>query len=162
MRAQQPGLAVGLEVDARDEPVAEQERQHVVAVDALGLRDVDLELEAEAEQALDAAALPQQVVERAEQRAGVDAARDAGVAVQVGGHVPALDLDREQLARLHQLGDARADRVGGEPEVVAQLGQRGDARARARRSPTSSRCASSSLGVGASSTACGSTRSGRS
>src|SRR3954447_16586560 len=82
--AEEPGGAVGLEVDAGDERVAEQERQHVVAVDALGLGHVDLEPEADAEQALDAAALPQQVVEGAEQRARLDAARDARVAVQVG------------------------------------------------------------------------------
>ena len=47
--------------------------------------------------------------------------------MQPGRHVPALDLDRMQLARLDQLGHAWPDRVGGQPEVVAQLGQRGHA-----------------------------------
>ena len=60
-----PALAVGLEVHARDQPVAEQERQHVVAVHALGRGHVDLDPVAEAEQPLDARALPHQRVERA-------------------------------------------------------------------------------------------------
>ena len=41
---EQPSLGpVGLQVDPGDVAVAEQERQHVVAVDPLGLRDVDLD-----------------------------------------------------------------------------------------------------------------------
>src|SRR3712207_7483544 len=48
--AQRGCRAVALEVDARDEPVAEEEREDVVAVDALGRRDVDLDAVAEAEE----------------------------------------------------------------------------------------------------------------
>jgi hypothetical protein len=81
--------------------------------------------------------------------------------VQPGGHGPALDLDRVQHARLLQLGHARADRVGGQAEVVAQLGQRGHAE-RARGDRDELALGVRSLGVGAASTARGSTRSGRS
>ena len=79
------GLAVGLEVDPADDPVAEQERQHVVAELPLGLGDVDLDPVVEVEDVLGALALPHHRVERAEQRPGVDLARQRGVAVQPGG-----------------------------------------------------------------------------
>ncbi len=52
LHAQHARLAVGLQVHARHQPVAEQERQHVVAVHALGRGHVDLEPVAEAEQVL--------------------------------------------------------------------------------------------------------------
>src|SRR5215468_2595598 len=48
--AKHAGRAIRLEIDPRDEGVAEQEREHVVAVHALVLRRVELESEAHAEQ----------------------------------------------------------------------------------------------------------------
>ncbi len=65
---QHAGLPVGLEVDPGDEPVTEQERQHVVAVHPLRRRDVDLDPVVEVEEPLGAAPLPDQRVERADQR----------------------------------------------------------------------------------------------
>ena len=89
--AQHAGRAVGLDVDARDDGVAEQEGQDVVAVLPLFGRRVDLDAVAEIEQALGARALEDQRVERGEQGAGVDPARQAGVPVQIGRLLPALD-----------------------------------------------------------------------
>ena len=99
MDAQDACRAVGLEVDARDDPVAEQEGQDVVAILALFGRRVDLDAVAETEQAFGAGAFEHQRIERRQQRAGVDLARDAGRGVEVGLLVPALDADGNQFAR---------------------------------------------------------------
>ena len=74
-----------------DDPVAEQERQHVVAVLPLVGGDVDLDPVVEAEEGLGAGPLPHDRVERAEQRSRVDPARQSRVAMQVRRPVPALD-----------------------------------------------------------------------
>ena len=58
---------VGLQVGATEEAVAGQERQHVVAVDALVLALVDLDHVAEAEHALEERPVPDEVVERADE-----------------------------------------------------------------------------------------------
>jgi hypothetical protein len=58
------GGAIGLEIDARDQRLVEQERQHVVAMAAIGGRRVDLDPVREAEHALGALATPHQRVER--------------------------------------------------------------------------------------------------
>ena len=83
--------AVGLEIDARHQPVAQQERQHVVAVLALGDRRVDLDAIEEVEDALGAVALPDQRVERRQQGARLDLARLARGGIEIGRLVPALD-----------------------------------------------------------------------
>ncbi len=101
---QHPGRAVGLDVDPADQRVAEQERQHVVAVDPLRRRQVDLDLVAEAEQPLGPGPLPHHRVERREQRPGADPARQPRVGPQPGRVGPALHPHRQQLAGLDQLG----------------------------------------------------------
>ena len=59
LHPQHAGPAVGLEVDPGDEPVAEQERQHVVAVHCrFGLGDVDLDAVVEVEELLGAGRAP--------------------------------------------------------------------------------------------------------
>src|SRR5262249_4392059 len=58
LHAQRAGGAIGFEIDARDELIAEQERQHVVTVYALLLRRVDLEPELHPEHPLGALAHP--------------------------------------------------------------------------------------------------------
>ena len=120
---QRAGLPVGLEVDPRDQPVAEQERQHVVAVHPLLGRDVDLDPVVEAEEVLGPPPEPDQRVERHEQGAGVDP-RAAGGRRGAGSRaaVPPLDLDGEQLAGVDQRGDRGLRVVRTEPEVVAQAG----------------------------------------
>ena len=60
---QDAGLAVGLEVDPGSQLAVEQEREDVVAVDALGLGDVDLDAVAEAPDALRARSFPDERVE---------------------------------------------------------------------------------------------------
>ena len=76
---------VGLQVDARDQPVAEQERQHVVAVHALGLRHVDLEPVARSRRAASPGRAPRAASRTAEQRRraapGAGSARAAQVSL---------------------------------------------------------------------------------
>ena len=104
--------AVGLEVGAADEPVAGEQRQHVVAVRALVLALVDLDHVAEAEEPLEEWAVPEQVVEGAEEhgrrrgavelRLGVDVERRA---VVVGVH-----LAQEALVRRARRRDGEGGR----------------------------------------------------
>ena len=138
-------LAVAPEVDARHQTVAQQERQHVVAVGPLVGRRVDLDPVAEAEQPLGARALPDQRVERRQQGARLDPARQPGRRVELGGLRPALHRDRQQLAGLDQLGQPRRHVGGVQPEVVAQVAGGRDAqgaggeRAAARAAPPRAR-----------------------
>ena len=74
---QPPGRAVGLEVDAGDDAIAEEERQAVIAELALLGRRVDLDAVAEVEQALGARALPDDRIERRQERPRLDAAGQA-------------------------------------------------------------------------------------
>ena len=116
-----PAGRSALQVDARDDAVAEQEGQDVVAVLALFGRRVDLDAVAEIEQALGARALEDQRVERREQRAGVDAARHPGIAVQVGRVASSPRRDREQLAFLDQFLQPALHVGGRQAKIVAQI-----------------------------------------
>ena len=58
------GLAVEARLDPTDDPVADEDRQHVVAVLPLRLRDEHLQPVAEPEQRLGAVAIVDQPVER--------------------------------------------------------------------------------------------------
>ena len=69
---------VGLQVGAADEAVADEQRQHVVAVDPLVLALVDLDQVVEAEEPPQERPVPHQVVERAEEH------RRGGRAVELG------------------------------------------------------------------------------
>ena len=134
--------AVGLEVDAGDDPVAEQERQHVVAVRALGGRRVDLDPVAEAEQPFGARRGTRPAGRTGASRARASIApRDARLVPEIGRSPPALDGDRQQLLLLDQLGDPELRIRGGEAEIVAQVGRRGDAESPAPR------CAELALGL---------------
>src|SRR5207248_2163315 len=73
-RPPHPGGPVGLEVDPGHQSVAEQERQHVVPVDALRRRRVDLDPVAEFEKPLGPFPPPDHRVERAQQGARADPA----------------------------------------------------------------------------------------
>ncbi len=84
-------LAVGLEVDPADDLVAEQERQHVVAVHPLVRGRVDLDAVVEVEQLLAALAQPHDRVEGAQEGSRLHLARPARVAVEVRRTVPPLD-----------------------------------------------------------------------
>ena len=119
--------AVGLEVDPRHQPVAQQEGQHVVAVRALGDGRVDADAVEEIEDSMGAVALPDQGIERRQQGARLDLARLARGGMEVGRPVPALDLDRYKIAGLDQLGEPRLGVGDAEAEVVAQVEFGGDA-----------------------------------
>ena len=62
--AQESLLAIGLEAETRRQPVALEEGQHIITVDALLLRRIDLDPVAEVEQAFGARAFPNQRIER--------------------------------------------------------------------------------------------------
>ena len=89
------------------EPVAEQERQHVVAVHPLGRGRVDLDAVPEPEEPLGPVAEPDQRVERREQgaRARPAAAPRRPRCTNAGCFHPST-LRREQQALVHELGDA--------------------------------------------------------
>ena len=131
---QYPGRPVGLEVHPGHQPVAEQERQHVIPVHPLLRRRVDLDPVAEVEQPLGPVPAPHQRVERTDQRGGPDPPGQPGRMVQVCRLAPAGHLDREQLAGVHQIADGGPRPGDREPEVVAQVRLGGHAE-RAGRDP---------------------------
>ena len=118
---QGPGPPVGLEVDAGDQLAVEQEREHVVAVLPLRLGHVDLDAVAEPEDPLGAGPLPDQRVERAEQRPPGHPPRHRRARSPVGRVPPAAHVDPLQLAGLDQLGDRPPAVLGTQPVVVAQV-----------------------------------------
>ena len=97
-----------------DEPVAQQEGQHVVAVHPLGRRRVDLQPVAEAEDPLDPRPLPDQRVE------GLSSARariqrgPAGRRVQPGRPAPAVDRRRAAARRRRPARRSRCARRPGD------------------------------------------------
>ena len=104
---------------------ARQQRQDVVAVLPLRLGHVDLDAVVEAEDALDAVALPQQVVERREQRRPMRGHVERpvqGGRRGVGRLGPALDVHLHDLAVSQQPGQRGLDLVDRlEAEVVGHL-----------------------------------------
>ena len=125
--AQHALLAVGLEIDAGDEGLVQQEGQDIITVGPLRRGRVDLDPVAEAEQALRAVAQPDQRVEGGEQGLARDPARAARLGVKEGGLAPAFDRDREEGAFLDQRGDRRPRLLHAQPEIVAQVRGGGDA-----------------------------------
>ena len=121
-----PGRAIRLQVHPGDQAVAEQEGQHVVAVQPLVRRRVDLDPVAHAEQALGPRTVPDQRVERRQQRSRADPPRVPGCRIKVGRLAPSLDAHGGDLARLHQLGDAGLGVIRREAKVVPQIARRRD------------------------------------
>ena len=120
--------AIGLEVDPADELVAEQERQHVVAVDPLRRRRVDLDAVVEAEQRRRPLAAPDDRVERRQQRPRRDPPRLAGVVREVGLRWPSPSTcTATRSTLLLQLGDERLARRVGLAVVVGEVLERGHA-----------------------------------
>ena len=109
---QYPRLAVGLQIDTRNKPLIEQEWQHVIPIDALRLRRVDLDPVVEVEEPLGARPEEDQRVKRREQRARLQRARAACLVPEVGGASQPAHLHREQLARRHKLGNPRGEVAG--------------------------------------------------
>ena len=93
-------LAVEARFGAADEPVADEQRQHVVAVLALRLRDVHLEPVAEAPQRLGPRAVVDQAVEGREQRRPVRHRLVAHVRVREPLALLEANAERAETARL--------------------------------------------------------------
>src|SRR5512146_2285790 len=85
--------AVGLQVGPADEAVADEERQHVVAVHALVLAFVDLDQVVEAEEAADERTVPHQVVEGGEEDGRGRRAVELGPGRDVDGSAAVVDLE---------------------------------------------------------------------
>jgi hypothetical protein len=116
------GGAVGLEVHPRDEVLAEEEGQNVVAEPPPVPGDVDLHAVAEAEEPLRARALEHERIERREERPRADTPqRRPGLARQVRLVRPALDARRAQAAVLDEAADERPRRRLVEAVVVGQV-----------------------------------------
>ncbi len=100
--------AMRLRVEPPDQPAATQDRQHVVTPDALGRRHVDLDPIVEVEHRGHAFAVPDDGIERRQQRrvrrAQASARSGEAFVVMLGMHVacvlPAVDGDAQQLAAL--------------------------------------------------------------
>ena len=95
-------LAVGFQVEPGDELVAKQEGKDVVAVLALVDRRVNLDPVVEVEEPHCPGALPDEWIERRQQRPRGNAARAAGVAVEIREMGPARNFDRLENVRLDQ------------------------------------------------------------
>ncbi len=154
--------AVGLEVDARDEPVTEKEGVDVVAVASLRLGDVDLDAVMQAVQTVRPVAFEDQRVEGAHECPRVDVPRHPRLVPDPPRPGPALDLDGPHLARGQpwsrwRPGRARSASGSSRPGSVRRTLPRARAARRARCS-----CAIGSSGVGVATTRRGSTLSGMS
>src|SRR5262249_22438096 len=114
-------LAVGFEVDARDQAVAEQERHDVVTVRALVLGRVEREPVMEIEQAVGPRTHPNQRVERRQQRTRFNAARYIDVAMQVGLLFPTFDAYWTKRSSIDKLSKARLGRCDRQAEIIAQI-----------------------------------------
>ena len=119
--------AVGLEVGAADDPVAGEQRQHVVAVRALVLALVDLDHVVEAEEPLEQRPVPEQVVEGAEEdgRRGLAVELGLGVDVERWAAVVGVHLAQETLVDERKDVVVEACTPALEPPVLAdrRLGQ---------------------------------------
>ena len=110
--------AVRLEVDPGDQGVAVKEGQHVVTVDPLAGRDVDLEAVVEVEQRQSPVPLPDQGVEGAQQRLHMQLARDAGVLVQICRTLPTVDVHRDEISGRHKSRQCGAHLLGLKPNTT--------------------------------------------
>ncbi len=110
---------VGLQVEAGDDTVAEEEWQAVIAKFPLLGRRVDLDPVVEIEQALGARALPYEGIEGRDERPRLDSARDPRLGIEVERFLSALDRDGPQGTLLDEFGKARAGIRDAEAEIVA-------------------------------------------
>lgn len=94
-RPQDPSPPVGDYIDAPDETIANEEREHVVPVPTLRGGDVDLERVTEAEEAFGLDPVPDHVVERAQQ--------------YLGGHSPPAGTEGRGIRETHVIANANPD-----------------------------------------------------
>ena len=122
-----PAWRSALRSSRADEPVAEQEGKDVIAVLALVGRRVNLDPVVEVKEPQCAGSLPDERIERRQQRPRRNAARPARVTVKVGEPRPARNLDRLEHARLEERLDRLSRIVRAKTKIVAQVPLRGDA-----------------------------------
>src|SRR5262249_28950820 len=129
--------AVGLQVGAADETVAEEEGQHVVAEDPLRLAFVHLDQVVEAEEAAKEGAVPDEVVERAEEHGRARVAVELGLCRDDDLRAAVVQLDARDEAVADERVDVRASlaRAAAEAAVLrdSRLRQRSAALDRAER-----------------------------
>ena len=94
-----------------------------------GRRRIDLDAVPEAEQSQGSLPIPDERVERAQQRLRLHRPRAPRCRPQVAGCAPAADGDRDEVARLYQLGDPQLRLRPGQPEVIPEVGLRRHPRA---------------------------------
>ena len=133
-------LTVGLQIDSGDQRLVEQKRQHVVAMHPRGRRRIDLDAVPEAEQSQGSLPIPDERVERAQQRLRLHRPWAPRCRPQVAGCAPAVDGDRDEITRLHQLSDPQLRLRPGQPEVIPEIGL--------RRHPEGPRCHQHELTLG--------------
>ena len=121
MHRQLPCRPFGAQINPRGDPLVVQKRQHVIAVNPLGLRCVDFQAIAEIEQALSAAALPDQRIERRQQRTGNDLARHFGLRQAIGDLPPVGDFTHLQLTSFNQLSQTRPSIRRAQAKVITQV-----------------------------------------
>ena len=121
MDEQPSRLTVGLQVEPGHEQVAEQEGKDVIAVLALVRRRVNLDPVVEVEEPQRAGSLPDERIERRQQRPRRDATRPAGVTMKIGEPRPARNLDRLENARLDERLDCKPCIVRAKTKIVAQV-----------------------------------------
>ena len=119
-------LPIGFEVSTSCEPVSKQERQDVIAVNALGRRRVDFDPVVEAEQSFRSRPLPDERIERCHKGTGVNAAGAARLAMAVGNLLPALDTGRQEDLLLDKLVERGPEGLGLEAKIITQIDGGGD------------------------------------
>src|SRR5262249_59445690 len=98
--------AVGFEINASDQTLAEQKRQHVIAPAALLLRREYLDAVIDPKEPRSACTIPDYRVERRQQRRGFDSSGDARIRVKISRLTPSFDPRLAQFSRPDQFGDA--------------------------------------------------------
>src|SRR5262245_53628762 len=83
--------AICLEIAAGDHPVTEQEQAHVISVYSFGCRHVDLNRVFHSEHPLQTFAIPNERIERCDERSGVDGLGNAGTRMYISRLFPSVD-----------------------------------------------------------------------
>ena len=131
--AQHARGAVGLQVGTTDEAVTGEERQHVVTVRALVLALVDLDDVPEAEQPLEQRPVPDEVVERADERRRRRRAVELLARQDVERRAAVVDLDLAQPALRDERVEVRLQARACRPSSASARGSRPPSARRARR-----------------------------
>jgi hypothetical protein len=94
---------IGLEVNARNDLVADEQRQNIIAVDPLFSGHIDLDAVSEPEQSLGPIPRPDQWVEWRKQGLRLDAAWAPRGRIKISWLLPSLDMDRRKRTFVNKL-----------------------------------------------------------